>query len=115
MLSYEELCRYPAAFPSLTGMTHREFDALLGRFRQAEAQRRDHRSTTPGQVAALVADQAGPAPDEVVATRELYEEVCRRFSPRERRNDDVPRNAVLVESPPGRRQLRRVRRLRHRS
>ena len=37
MLSYEELCRHPAAFPSLTGMTRREFDALLGRFRLAEA------------------------------------------------------------------------------
>jgi len=37
MLSYEELCRHPAAFPSLTGMTRPEFDALLGRFLRAEA------------------------------------------------------------------------------
>src|SRR5262245_26141205 len=37
MLSYEELCRHPAAFPSLTGMTRLEFDPLLLRFRQAEA------------------------------------------------------------------------------
>jgi len=37
MLSYDELCRHPAAFPSLTGMTRAEFDDLLGRFRQAEA------------------------------------------------------------------------------
>src|SRR5215207_8354363 len=37
MLSYEELCRHPAAFPSLTGMTRPEFDGLLPRFRQAEA------------------------------------------------------------------------------
>src|SRR5262245_51169400 len=37
MLSYDELCRHPAAFPSLTGMTRLEFDSLLLRFRQAEA------------------------------------------------------------------------------
>jgi hypothetical protein len=37
MLSYEELCRHPAAFPSLTGVTRPEFDSLLRRFRQAEA------------------------------------------------------------------------------
>jgi hypothetical protein len=37
MLSYEELCRHPAAFPSLVGMTRPEFDDLLGRFRRAES------------------------------------------------------------------------------
>jgi DDE superfamily endonuclease/Helix-turn-helix of DDE superfamily endonuclease len=37
MLSYDDLCRHPAAFPSLTGLTRAEFDTLLGRFRQAEA------------------------------------------------------------------------------
>jgi hypothetical protein len=37
MLSYEELCRRPAAFPSLTGMTRGEFDDLLSRFSRAEA------------------------------------------------------------------------------
>jgi DDE superfamily endonuclease len=40
MLSYEELCRHPSAFPSLTGLTRREFDALLPRFARAEADRR---------------------------------------------------------------------------
>jgi hypothetical protein len=40
MLSYDELSRHPGAFPSLTGMTRAEFDELLGRFRQAEAQMR---------------------------------------------------------------------------
>jgi hypothetical protein len=40
MLSYEELCRHPAASPCLTGMARLEFDSLLARFRQAEA---DHR------------------------------------------------------------------------
>jgi hypothetical protein len=37
MISYEELCRHPAAFPSLTGMKRVEFDSLLERFRRAEA------------------------------------------------------------------------------
>jgi hypothetical protein len=37
MLSYDELCRHPAAFPSLTGMRGDEFDALLGRVGRAEA------------------------------------------------------------------------------
>ena len=46
MLSYEELCRHPAAFPSLTGMTRPEFDELLARFRQAEADLRARSDTT---------------------------------------------------------------------
>jgi DDE superfamily endonuclease/Helix-turn-helix of DDE superfamily endonuclease len=46
MLSYEELCRHPAAFPSLTGMTRPEFDALLGRFRRAEAEARAGSAST---------------------------------------------------------------------
>jgi DDE superfamily endonuclease len=37
MLSYDDLCRHPSAFPALTGLTRREFDALLGRFTRAEA------------------------------------------------------------------------------
>src|SRR3954465_15428168 len=47
MLSYEELCRHPAAFPSLTGMTRAEFDCLLARFRQAEADLRASSQSTP--------------------------------------------------------------------
>ena len=46
MLSYEELCRHPAAFPSLTGMTRPEFDSLLARFRQAEADLRANSRST---------------------------------------------------------------------
>lgn len=46
MLNYEELCRHPAAFPSLTGMTRPEFDDLLGRFTQAEADLRANSDTT---------------------------------------------------------------------
>jgi DDE superfamily endonuclease/Helix-turn-helix of DDE superfamily endonuclease len=37
MLSYDELCRRPSAFPALTGLARREFDALLPRFARAEA------------------------------------------------------------------------------
>jgi hypothetical protein len=46
MLSYDELRRHPAAFPSLTGMTRDEFDELLARFRQAEADLRANSRTT---------------------------------------------------------------------
>ena len=46
MLSYEELCRHSAAFPSLTGMTRAEFDELLPRFDQAEADLRANSGTT---------------------------------------------------------------------
>ena len=46
MLSYEELCHHPAAFPSLTGMTRSEFDELLVHFRQAEADLRANSQTT---------------------------------------------------------------------
>jgi DNA-directed RNA polymerase specialized sigma24 family protein len=56
---------------------------FIDRKRQAEAQRRDHRSNTAGEAAAIARDQAGSSPDEVVARRELYEEVRRRFTHRE--------------------------------
>jgi hypothetical protein len=46
MLSYEEMCRHPGVFPSLTGMTRPEFDALLARFRQAEADLRGRAEST---------------------------------------------------------------------
>lgn len=46
MLSYVELCRHPAAFPSLTGMTRPEFDELLARFARAEADLRANSDTT---------------------------------------------------------------------
>jgi len=50
MLSYDELCRHPAAFPSLTGMTRPEFDTLLGRFAPAEDRARAAaRTTAEGQ------------------------------------------------------------------
>jgi len=46
MLSYDDLCRHPAAFPSLTGLTRAEFDALAERFERAEAELRSSASTT---------------------------------------------------------------------
>src|SRR5215210_1642322 len=39
MLSYEEMCRHPNVFPALTGLKRAEFDSLLSRFVQAEADR----------------------------------------------------------------------------
>ena len=49
MISYEALCRHPAAFPPLTGLTRAEFDILLLRFSAAEAQRRRSTTTSAGR------------------------------------------------------------------
>jgi hypothetical protein len=46
MLSYADLCRHPAAFPSLTGMTRPEFDTLADQFERASQQNRDRSATT---------------------------------------------------------------------
>lgn len=46
MISYDELCRHPAAFPSLTGMTRVEFDTLADQFAHAEAQLKAASRTT---------------------------------------------------------------------
>jgi len=46
MLNYAELCRHPAAFPSLTGLRRQQFDELLGRCARAEARSRAHSTTT---------------------------------------------------------------------
>jgi hypothetical protein len=46
MLSYGELCRHPAAFPSLTGMTRSEFETLAAQFERALQQSRDGSTTT---------------------------------------------------------------------
>jgi hypothetical protein len=42
MFSYDDLCRHPAAFPHLTGLTQAEFDTLAREFETAE---RDHRGS----------------------------------------------------------------------
>lgn len=46
MITYDELRRHPAAFPSLTGMTHAEFDDLAEQFARAEAQLKATSETT---------------------------------------------------------------------
>jgi hypothetical protein len=46
MLSYDALCRHPAAFPSLTGLTRAEFEALAWEFEQAERDLRGAASPT---------------------------------------------------------------------
>ncbi len=59
MLSYEELCRRPSAFPALTGLTRPEFDALLGRFTRAEADCRARSTRTRGGTPRARAPGAG--------------------------------------------------------
>src|SRR5262245_52089238 len=50
MFVYATLTHYPSAFPSLTGMTPDEFDALLTVFCDAQARRQGcSRTTRPGQ------------------------------------------------------------------
>ncbi len=46
MLSYDALCKHPAAFPSLTGLTRAEFEGLAGQFQAAERDRRAAATTT---------------------------------------------------------------------
>jgi hypothetical protein len=61
MLSYDALCRHPAAFPSLTGMTRAEFDALAERFERAEAELRSKAATTrDGRVRSRAAGAGHP-------------------------------------------------------
>jgi DNA-directed RNA polymerase specialized sigma24 family protein len=56
---------------------------FIDKKREAEAQRRDHRSTRTGETVDLAVDPAGMSPEEIVATRELYQEISRRFTQRE--------------------------------
>ncbi len=46
MFSCDTLCRRPAAFPDLTGLTRAEFDALVRRFEQTIAQHQADAATT---------------------------------------------------------------------
>jgi hypothetical protein len=46
MLRYDDLCRHPEVFPSLTGLTRAAFDALVPRFEQAERSLRAGSATT---------------------------------------------------------------------
>jgi DDE superfamily endonuclease/Helix-turn-helix of DDE superfamily endonuclease len=46
MLSYAALCRHSGAFPSLTGMTRPEFEALADQFERAEQESRERSATT---------------------------------------------------------------------
>jgi hypothetical protein len=63
MLSYDELCRHPAAFPALTGMSRSECDSLLLRFRPAEADRRARSDRTrDGRPRRRAAGPGGPSP-----------------------------------------------------
>lgn len=57
---------------------------FIDKKREAEARRRDHRANAAGEAAARAADPSAPCPDDLAATRELYQAVCRRLSERER-------------------------------
>src|SRR5215212_8180784 len=46
MFRYDDLCRHPEVFPSLTGLTRADFDALAPRFEQAERNLRAHSAAT---------------------------------------------------------------------
>ena len=46
MLSYDALCRHPAAFPSLTGLTRAEFESLAVEFEVVERNLRSATSET---------------------------------------------------------------------
>jgi DNA-binding NarL/FixJ family response regulator len=66
-------------------LQHMAVQKFIDKKREAEALRRDHRSSISAEVTAGIADQTRTSPEEIVATRELYEDVRRRFTPRERR------------------------------
>jgi hypothetical protein len=46
MFRYDDLCRHPTAFPSLTGLNRAEFDELVPRFERAERELRARSATT---------------------------------------------------------------------
>ena len=46
MFRYDDLCRHPTAFPSLTGLNRAEFDELVPRFERALAAQRAGSATT---------------------------------------------------------------------
>jgi DDE superfamily endonuclease len=46
MFRYDDLCRHPTAFPSLTGLNRAEFDELVPRFERAEREARARSATT---------------------------------------------------------------------
>ena len=71
MLSYDGLCRHPAAFPDVTGMTRPEFDDLAGRFEAAEADLRSRSGTTRDGQPRSRAPGAGHPHDHDARTRLL--------------------------------------------
>ncbi len=46
MFRYDDLCRHPTAFPSLTGLNRAEFDELVPRFERALGEQRARSATT---------------------------------------------------------------------
>ena len=71
MLSYEDLCRHPAAFPDLTGVRHAESDALAARFERAERALRSASQLTRQGKPRSRAPGAGAPPDHSARSRLL--------------------------------------------
>ena len=71
MLSYEDLCRHPSAFPDLTGLRHAEFDALAARFERAERALRSASELTRQGKPRTRAPGAGAPPDHSARSRLL--------------------------------------------
>jgi hypothetical protein len=82
MFRYDDLCRHPAAFPSLTGLTRAEFDDLVPRFERALGEQRARSSTTRREGKPRVnAPGAGPRHAHDARTRLLMALVWLRVYP----------------------------------
>ena len=82
MFRYDDLCRHPAAFPSLTGLTRAEFDELVPRFERAEREVRARSATTRREGKPRVnAPGAGPRHAHDARTRLLMALVWLRVYP----------------------------------
>jgi hypothetical protein len=82
MFSYDDLCRHPAAFPSLTGLNRAEFDVLVPSFGRAEQDLRARSGTTRREGKPRVnAPGAGPRPSRDARTRLLMALVWLRVYP----------------------------------
>lgn len=82
MFSYDDLCRHPAAFPSLTGLNRAEFDVLLPRFERAGQDLRARSGTTRREGKPRVnAPGAGPRPSHDARARLLMALVWLRVYP----------------------------------
>jgi hypothetical protein len=82
MFRYDDLCRHPTAFPSLTGLNRAEFDELVPRFERALGEQRARSATTRREGKPRVnAPGAGPRHAHDARTRLLMALVWLRVYP----------------------------------